>query len=81
VTARLARLRKLTPLPLLAGFGVRTPEMFAALAPQADAIAVGTAFAREIEAGLDAGGHPTPALAGRVCALARKLAAAGVRRP
>jgi tryptophan synthase alpha chain len=80
VAARLARLRALTPLPLLAGFGVRTPEMFAALAPHADAIAVGTAFAREIEAGLDAAGKPTPALAGRVCTLARKLAAAGVRR-
>jgi tryptophan synthase alpha chain len=79
VTARLARLRKLTPLPLLAGFGVRTPEMFAALAPHADAIAVGTAFAREIEAGLDAAGKPTAALSGRVCALARRLAAAGVR--
>ena len=80
VAARLKRLRALTPLPLLAGFGVRTPEMFAALAPHADAIAVGTAFAREIEAGLDAAGKPTAALSGRVCALARKLAAAGVRR-
>jgi tryptophan synthase alpha chain len=80
VSARLARLRRLTPLPLLAGFGVRTPEMFAALAPHADAIAVGTAFAREIEGGIDAAGKPVAALSGRVCALARKLAAAGVRR-
>lgn len=79
VADRLARLRKLTPLPLLAGFGVRTPDMFAALAPHADAIAVGTAFAQAIEAGLDAAGRPTAALAGNVCALARKLAAAGVR--
>jgi tryptophan synthase alpha chain len=80
VVRRLARLRTLTPLPLLAGFGVRTPEMFAALAPHADALAVGTAFAQAIEAGLDAAGKPAPSLAGRVCALARKLAAAGVRR-
>ena len=80
VVARLHRLRKLTPLPLLAGFGVRTPEIFAALAPHADAIAVGTAFAREIEGGLDAAGKPTAALAGRVCALARRLAAAGVKK-
>jgi tryptophan synthase alpha chain len=79
VATRLARLRTLTPLPLLAGFGVRTPEMFAALAPHADALAVGTAFAREIESGLDASGKPMAALAGRVCALARRLAAAGVR--
>jgi tryptophan synthase alpha chain len=81
VVVRLRRLRKLTPLPLLAGFGVRTPEMFAALAPHADAIAVGTAFAREIEAGLDAAGKPGADLSGRVCALARRLAAAGLRRP
>jgi tryptophan synthase alpha chain len=79
IVPRLARIRKLTPLPLLAGFGVRTPEMFAALASHADAIAVGTAFAREIEAGLDADGNPTAALAGRVCGLARRLAAAGLR--
>jgi tryptophan synthase alpha subunit len=59
---------------------VRTPEMFAALAPHADALAVGTAFAREIESGLDASGKPMAALAGRVCALARRLATAGVRR-
>lgn len=80
VAARLARLRKLTTLPLLAGFGIRTPEMFAALAPHADALAVGTAFASEIEAQLDEAGKPRAALAGRVCALARRLAAAGVRR-
>lgn len=80
VVARLARLRHLTPLPLLAGFGVRTPEMFAALAPHCDAIAVGTAFANAIEAGLDASGRPTAALSGGVCALARRLAAAGIRR-
>lgn len=79
VAARLARLRELTPLPLLAGFGVRTPETFAALAPYADALAVGTAFARAIEAGLDGSGRPTAALAGSVCALARRLAAAGLR--
>jgi tryptophan synthase alpha chain len=80
VAARLARIRRLTPLPLVAGFGVRTPETFAALAPHADALAVGSAFAREIEAGLDAEGRPTAALTGRVCALARKLVAAGVKR-
>lgn len=79
VAARLARIRKLTHLPLVAGFGVRTPEMFAALTPHADALAVGTAFAQAIEAGLDAAGKPTAALTGNVCALARRLAAAGVR--
>ena len=80
VVARLARIRTLTPLPLMAGFGVRTPEMFGALAPHADALAVGTAFASAIEAGLDASGKPTAALSGGVCALARRLAAAGVRK-
>jgi tryptophan synthase alpha chain len=78
--ARLARIRELTPLPLVSGFGVRTPETFAALAPHADALAVGSAFAREIEAGLGADGRPGAALAGRVCALARRLVAAGAGR-
>jgi tryptophan synthase alpha chain len=80
VAARLERIRHLTPLPVISGFGVRTPETFAALAPHADALAVGTAFAREIEAGLDAEGKPTAALTGRVCSLARKLVAAGIRK-
>ena len=31
VAARLRRLRAITPVPLVAGFGVRTPETFAAL--------------------------------------------------
>jgi len=80
VIARLARIRRLTKLPLVSGFGVRTPETFAALAPHADGLAVGTAFAREIEAGFDADGKPTAALTGRVCALARRLVAAGIRK-
>jgi len=79
VASRLARIRALTRLPLVAGFGVRTAEMFAALAPHADALAVGTAFAQAIAAELDAAGKPSAALAGSVCALARRLAAAGVR--
>src|SRR5258706_8963100 len=79
VAARLARIRKLTALPLVAGFGVRTPEMFAALAPHADALAVGTAFAQAIEAELDRDGTPSAALADKVCALARRLVAAGRR--
>jgi tryptophan synthase alpha chain len=49
VAARLDRIRVLTALPLVAGFGVRSREAFAALAPHADGIAVGTALAEEIE--------------------------------
>jgi tryptophan synthase alpha chain len=80
VVDRLARIRRLTPLPLVSGFGVRDAATFAALAPHADGLAVGTAFAREIEAGLDPAGKPTAALSGRVCALARRLVAAGIKK-
>ncbi|MCW5773746.1 MAG: tryptophan synthase subunit alpha [Rhodospirillaceae bacterium] len=79
VARRLARIRALTPLPLLAGFGVRTPEMFRALAPHADALAVGTAFAQIIADHLDAAGAPLASLAGAVSDLARALAASGSR--
>jgi hypothetical protein len=56
---------------------VRDAATFAALAPAADAIAVGTAFAEVIAANLDSNGHPSARLAGEVCDLGRRLAAAG----
>lgn len=79
VAPRIARIRALTPLPIVAGFGVRTPEMFAALAPYADALAVGSVFAQAIEASFDAAGKPSAGLADNLCGLARRLAASGRR--
>ena len=79
VAPRIAQIRALTQLPIVAGFGVRTPEMFAALAPYADALAVGSVFAHTIEDGLDAQGRANPSLADDLCNIARRLAASGRR--
>ncbi len=77
VAERLGRLRAMTELPLVAGFGVRRPEIFAALAQHADAIAVGTIFAETVAAHLAADGTAKPSLAGALCDTARRLVAAG----
>jgi tryptophan synthase alpha chain len=79
VAPRIAQIRALTALPIVAGFGVRTPEMFAALSPYADALAVGSVFAQAIEAGLGADGRARPSLAEDLCNIARRLAASGRR--
>jgi tryptophan synthase alpha chain len=80
VAERLRRLRGITGLPIVAGFGVRKPEIFAALAPHADAIAVGTIFAEIIAAHLAADGSAGPVLDGAFCDVARRLVAAGVAK-
>lgn len=55
--ARLAsyldRVRAVSPRPVCAGFGIRTPEQVAALAGHADGVIVGSALIEEIEAGRD----------------------------
>ena len=51
------RMRKHTSLPLAVGFGISKPEHVAALAPQCEAVVVGSAIVRQIEkdpAGLEA---------------------------
>jgi tryptophan synthase alpha chain len=64
------RVRELTPLPVGVGFGVSQPEQAAWLAGFADAVVVGSAFARLVEDG-DAAGAPS-----RVAAFAADLTAA-----
>lgn len=44
LTAHVARLRTLTPLPIALGFGLRTPQQLAALNRQADLLVVGSAL-------------------------------------
>lgn len=51
VAARLNRLRRVTKLPLVCGFGIRSMETARALAPHADGLAVGTAIAERLAAG------------------------------
>lgn len=45
----LARMRKVTRLPLAVGFGISTPEQAAAVAAKADGVVVGSAIVRQIE--------------------------------
>jgi tryptophan synthase alpha chain len=53
VTGYLDRVRSLSPLPVCAGFGVRTPEHVRSLSGHADGVVVGSALVEELEAGHD----------------------------
>ena len=43
------RIRSVTALPVVAGFGISTPEQAAAIAPLADGVVIGSGFVRLIE--------------------------------
>lgn len=49
VAAGVADLRKLTAMPLVAGFGIRTPDLAKAIGRAADGVIVGSALLRHIE--------------------------------
>lgn len=51
LTDYLARVRALSPAPVVAGFGVRTRAHVAALCPPADGVVVGSALVEALEAG------------------------------
>src|SRR3546814_842644 len=51
-----ARLRRHTELPIVAGFGIRTPEQAAAIAGVVDGAAVGSAIVHAVKAELDSEG-------------------------
>jgi len=51
VRSAVERLKRATPLPIAVGFGVREPEAARAIAVNADAVVVGSAFVDEIAAG------------------------------
>ncbi|MFN0012282.1 MAG: tryptophan synthase subunit alpha [Phycisphaerales bacterium] len=53
--AYLARLRSVSPVPVCAGFGIRTREHVAALRTHADGAIIGSALIEAIERGEDAG--------------------------
>ncbi|MGF1593255.1 MAG: tryptophan synthase subunit alpha [Kiloniellaceae bacterium] len=78
VREAVARLRRHTDLPVIAGFGIRTPEQAAAIAGVADGAAVGSAIVDAVKAELDANGKAKPGLAAKVLALVDSLAS-GVR--
>jgi len=55
VTRYLAKLRAASPVPVMAGFGIRGRAQVAALAPHVDGVIVGTAVIETLEAGEDVG--------------------------
>jgi tryptophan synthase alpha chain len=61
VKEAVSRLKRATDLPVAVGFGVRTPEAAAAIAKDADAVVVGSAFVDEVSAAI-ADGKPHDAI-------------------
>ena len=76
--AALPRVRQATNLPVVVGFGIRTPAQAAEAVGVADGAAVGTALTDTLAASLDADGRPAPDSAVRVLNQVRDLAQ-GVR--
>ena len=77
-----ARIKKLTPLPVAVGFGVRDAESAAAMAAGADGVAVGSALVEAVRLSLDKGAA-TAATVGAVTGLVERLARGvrGVAKP
>ncbi len=76
VAGALARLRRLTQVPIAVGFGIRTAPQAAAIAVVADAAVVGSALVERIAANLDADGRALPALIDDVVGFVSALAKA-----
>jgi tryptophan synthase alpha chain len=79
IAAAVARIRRRTPLPVAAGFGIRTREQAQAVGAAADAVVVGSALVRTIAGSLDADGRANSHTRLRSLAFVGELAA-GVRR-
>ena len=73
-----ARIRRHTHLPVVVGFGVRTPDDAAAIAAHASGVVVGSALVDMVRTSLDAGGKATAGTADGVATLVAALAR-GVR--
>ena len=78
VAAAVTRLRRFTWLPVVVGFGIRTPEQAAQVARAADAAVVGTALVQRLAFNLDPDGLARPGLVDAVLADVGALAG-GVR--
>ena len=73
-----ARIRRLTTLPVAVGFGIKTAQQAAEVARIADAVVVGSAIVERIARGLDARGGGSPELAQSVLEFVAELSS-GVR--
>lgn len=74
VEAAIARIKAKTDLPVVVGFGIRTPEQGAALAGVADGVVVGSAIIETIAGRLDRKGGPKVGLVKNVTAFVKSLA-------
>ena len=77
-----ARIKRHTPLPIVVGFGVKTPQNAVEVASKADGVVVGTALVDAVSASLDPDGRGGEATVTAVSTLVRSLAQGvrGVRR-
>jgi len=75
VGAAVARIRGQTDLPIVVGFGIRTPEQAREIAAVADGAVVGTAFTDAVRDSLDGAGKATDTTVAAVLNLTRELAA------
>lgn len=73
VAANVARIKAKTPLPVLVGFGVRTPEQARAIAGVADGVVVGSALVDTIAQSLDDNLRPTDLTVTSVLDMVRRL--------
>ena len=79
VRQAVARLKAQTDLPVVVGFGVKTPEQAAEIAAVADAAVVGSSVIERLKAGLDTDNRATPGLVDDVLGFVSSLAE-GVRK-
>lgn len=75
VAAAIARIKRHTALPVVAGFGIKTPDQAAEIARAADGAVVGSAIVEAIAGQLDDAGKSGPALVPEVLAFVASLAA------
>jgi tryptophan synthase alpha chain len=82
VSKAVGRIKRHTALPVVVGFGIRTPQAAGATAAHADGVAVGTALVEAVRGSLDAQNSATPktvaAVAGTVASIAEGVR--GARR-
>ncbi|MCH9764492.1 MAG: tryptophan synthase subunit alpha [Alphaproteobacteria bacterium] len=76
VQSQVARIKSSTPLPVVVGFGVKSPDQVRALSEGADGVVVGSALVRAIEDSLGANGQATDKTASAVLDLVKHLSTA-----
>lgn len=75
VRAQVARIKRATPLPVVVGFGVRTPEQARAIADCADGVVVGSALVETVRTTLGPDGKAGPDTISAVHRIVHNLAA------